>query len=67
MFVLEHGYCASVYDTDPHGMVLERTVDHPKAASGAAERQARVHAELKRWLGGNHTSNNNWRGATDGR
>jgi len=63
MFVLEHGYCTSLYATDPNGMILELTVDHPAAARGAAERQAKARAELKRWLAGDHTSNNTWRGA----
>lgn len=61
MFVLEHGYCTSLYATDPNGMILELTVDHPEAASGAAERQAMAHTELKRWLGGDRRSNNTWR------
>ena len=60
-FVLEHGYCRSVYATDPNGMILELTVDDPRAADGAAERQANAHAELKRWLGGDHHSNNTFR------
>ena len=30
-FVLEHGYCRSLYTTDPNGMVLEFTVDVPHA------------------------------------
>ncbi len=61
MFVLEHGYCTSLYATDPNGMILELTVDRPEAASGATDRQARAHAELRRWLGGDHHSNNTWR------
>ena len=28
-FVLEHGYCRSVYATDPNGMIVEFTLDHP--------------------------------------
>jgi hypothetical protein len=42
-------------------MILELTVDQPEAAGAAAERQGKAHAELKRWLGGDHTSNNTWR------
>jgi len=61
MFILEHGYRKSLYATDPNGMILELTVDHPDAAKGDAERQAKAHAELHRWLGGDHTSNNLWR------
>ena len=28
-YVLEHGYCRSVYVTDPNGLILEFTLDHP--------------------------------------
>jgi len=61
IFILEHGYCKSLYATDPNGMILELTVDDPSAAAGAAERQNNAHAELKRWLGGDHHSNNTFR------
>ena len=30
-FVLEHGYCRSVYVTDPNGMIVEFTLDAPNA------------------------------------
>ena len=52
-FVLEHGYCRSVYATDPNGMIVEFTLDHPgrrEDQRGRARKDA--HAELKRWLGG---------------
>jgi glyoxylase I family protein len=61
IYVLEHGYCKSLYATDPNGMILELTVDNPEAAKEASDRQASAHADLKRWLGGDHTSNNTWR------
>ena len=61
MFVLEHGYCKSLYATDPNGMILELTVDNAAALTGASARQASAHADLERWLGGDHTSNNTWR------
>ncbi len=31
MYVLEHGYCRSVYAVDPDGMIVEFTVDHQEA------------------------------------
>ena len=34
-YVLEHGYCKSVYVTDPNGMILEFTHDDPRAALGS--------------------------------
>lgn len=61
LYILEHGYCTSLYAVDPNGMILELTVDNPKAASEAAQRRATAHADLKRWLAGDHTSNNTWR------
>ena len=60
-YVLEHGYCRSLYTEDPNGMLLEFTVDAPGADSIAVERQADAHDVLKRWLAGDHTSNNTYR------
>jgi glyoxylase I family protein len=60
-FVLEHGYCRSVYVTDPNGLILEFTLDHPEAATINGTRRARAHADLKRWMAGDHTSNNTYR------
>ncbi len=61
IYVLEHGYCRSLYAKDPNGMIVELAVDNPAAAVEAAKRQATAHAELKRWLAGDHRSNNTWR------
>jgi glyoxylase I family protein len=63
MYVLEHGYCKSLYAADPNGMILELTVDNPEAAKEANKRRATAHADLKRWLAGDHSSNNAWRSA----
>jgi len=60
-FVLEHGYCRSVYVKDPNGLILEFTLDHPQADKISRDRRADAHQELKRWLAGNHTSNNIYR------
>ena len=60
-YVLEHGYCRSVYVVDPNGLVLEFCCDDPKAASGAEERRANAHAELERWLAGDWSNNNPFR------
>lgn len=60
-FVLEHGYCRSVYVTDPNGMIVEFTCDHPDAARINAQRREDAHRELRRWLAGDHTSNNMFR------
>ncbi len=61
-YVLEHGYCRSVYVTDPNNLVLEFTLDHPAVEKIGRDRRADAHQELKRWLAGDHTSNNTYRG-----
>ena len=44
-------------------MVLELTADAPEAEAINATRRAQAHTELKRWLSGDHTSNNTYREA----
>jgi catechol 2,3-dioxygenase-like lactoylglutathione lyase family enzyme len=55
--VIDHGYCRSLYATDPDGMNLEFTVDSdavdPKAANFTRARK-----ELDRFLAGDATPNN---------
>lgn len=60
-YVLEHGYCRSLYTEDPNGMLLEFTTDAEGATQISADRRKDAHATLKRWLGGDHTSNNIYR------
>lgn len=60
-FVLEHGYCRSLYATDPDGMIVELACDHPDAEAIAATRRRTAAADLERWLAGDHTSNNTYR------
>ena len=62
-YTLEHGYCRSVYVVDPNGMTVEFTCDDPRAEGGDEYRRSIAHAELKRWLGGDHTTNNDFRHA----
>ena len=62
-YTLEHGYCRSVYVTDPNGMILEFTHDDPRAEPLDAERRANAHGDLARWLAGNHENNNPFRAA----
>ncbi len=61
MYVLEHGYCRSVYVTDPNGLILEFTRDHPRVEQINETRRASAHADLRRWMAGDHTSNNVYR------
>ena len=60
-FVLEHGYCRSVYVADPNGLILEFTLDSPEAEQINQQRRADAHQTLKRWLAGDHKSNNVYR------
>ena len=60
-FVLEHGYCRSVYVTDPNDLIVEFTLDAPGAAAINAERRTKAHEDLRRWLSGDHPSNNVYR------
>lgn len=60
-YVLDHGYCRSVYVNDPNGMILEFTYDPPEVDEINAKRRETAHEDLKRWLAGDHTSNNMFR------
>jgi glyoxylase I family protein len=62
-YVLEHGFCRSLYVRDPNGMLLELTCDAPEAMREdvVRERRAKAHSELARWLAGDHTPNNPYR------
>jgi glyoxylase I family protein len=60
-FVLEHGYCRSLYTTDPNGLLVEFTVDVPEVDEINQQRRADAHETLERWLAGDHTSNNQYR------
>jgi glyoxylase I family protein len=60
-FVLDHGFCVSLYLKDPNGLLLEFTVDHEKASEIAAEMAGTAHADMRRWMRGDRTVNNRWR------
>ena len=60
-FVLEHGYCRSLYVRDPNGLLVELTADHPDVDAINATRRLTAHADLANWLQGDHTSNNTYR------
>jgi glyoxylase I family protein len=60
-YVLEHGYCRSVYINDPNGLILEFTLDAPQVEQINKTRRSDAHQELKRWLAGDHHSNNTYR------
>ena len=60
-YVLEHGYCRSVYAVDPDGMIVEFTCDADHSAQINAIRLKDAHSELKRWLAGDYRPNNDVR------
>ncbi|MEH0420429.1 VOC family protein [Streptomyces sp. B21-083] len=60
-YVLEHGYCRSLYTSDPNGLLLEFTLDAPGIETSDAERRRTARAELASWLAGEHTTNNTYR------
>lgn len=61
--VTDHGYCRSLYVTDPSGLNLEFTVDADDISEIVAYQGRVAHDELARWQGGDRTPNNSWRPA----
>jgi glyoxylase I family protein len=57
-YILNHGYCYSLYVVDPANLIIEFTVDHEDVDKINAERKQDAHSELKRWLAGDHSPNN---------
>lgn len=60
-YILDHGYCRSVYVVDPDGMIVEFTCDADNVEQINALRAQDAHSELQRWLAGDHTPNNDVR------
>jgi glyoxylase I family protein len=60
-FLVDHGYCISLYVTDPNGLLLEFAVDSPDANANNTARRESAHADLARWLSGDHAPNNDLR------
>ena len=57
-YPLNHGYCWSLYCFDPSGLLMEWTVDHEDVEQINADKAASAHDDLRKWLGGDHTPNN---------
>jgi glyoxylase I family protein len=59
--IMEHGYCRSLYVTDPDGLLVEFTVDPPDVESINARQQSIARRALDAWQAGDTTPNNNIR------
>jgi glyoxylase I family protein len=57
-YPLNHGYCWSLYVFDPSGLLVEFTVDHEDVEQINKDKAANAHSDLKQWLSGDHTPNN---------
>ena len=58
---MDHGYCESLYLSDPDNHTVEITTDHEHAAAGYNARKEAAQADLERWLSGDYTINNHVR------
>ena len=57
----DHGYCKSIYASDPDGLIVEFTADPANVAEIDAWQRATAHDSLKRWMAGDRTVNNRFR------
>lgn len=58
---IDHGYCRSLYVPSDQGFMLEFTCDPADADEVNEANVGTAHADLKRWLAGDHRSNNDVR------
>lgn len=58
MYILNHGYCYSLYVFDPSRLLIEFTVDHEDVDAINASQRETAHSDLARWLAGDHAPNN---------
>jgi len=58
---MDHGYCRSLYLTDPNGLVVEFTVDPPNASEIDKVQRETARVSLERWKRGDRTPNNDMR------
>lgn len=57
-YILNHGYCYSLYVFDPSGLLVEFTVDCDDMDQINVDKKKTAHEDLAKWLGGDHTPNN---------
>lgn len=56
--IIDHGYCMSLYVMSPDTFRFEFVVDAPHWEEVSEMRRKDAHSELRRWLGGDYTPNN---------
>lgn len=59
--LIDHGYCKSIYVTDPDGLQVEFTVDPPDVAAIEAYQREVARKSLDAWQAGDRRPNNNIR------
>ena len=57
-YILDHGYCYSLYVFDPAKLLIEFVVDDENMEQINADQKVKAHSELERWLAGDHSPNN---------
>jgi catechol 2,3-dioxygenase-like lactoylglutathione lyase family enzyme len=57
-YILDHGYCYSLYVKDPAELLIEFTVDDDNVEQINKDQLVKAHSELARWLAGDHAPNN---------
>jgi glyoxylase I family protein len=57
-FIIDHGYCRSLYVKDPDGLAFELTVDPKNSDAISAWQGKTARATLDRWLSGDRAPNN---------
>jgi glyoxylase I family protein len=60
-YVIDHGYCKSLYVTDPDGLQVEFTVDAANVDEINAYQQSIARKSLQAWMSGDTRPNNNVR------
>jgi catechol 2,3-dioxygenase-like lactoylglutathione lyase family enzyme len=57
-FMIDHGFCVSLYSQDPDGLTVEFASEPDNREETAAWQAKTAHDTLARWIGGDRTPNN---------
>lgn len=60
-YIIDHGYCHSLYVVDPDGLRLEFAVDAPNVEAIDKNQRSTAHESLRKWMEGRRDSNNTYR------